>query len=126
MSDQSIEEKRILIVEDDPLLLNILAERFKKENYIVKTLENGVHAVDVVKAFLPNVLLLDLVLPEVDGFTIIKELKKDNATKAVPIVVLSNLAQPTEIDSARKLGAEKFFIKANTKIDEIFDYIRSR
>ncbi|MFA6228507.1 MAG: response regulator [Patescibacteria group bacterium] len=116
--------RKVLVVEDDSLLSKVLAESLKNEGFEVMVVDNGNDAVAMVKKFLPQLILLDLVIPGIDGFTVLKELKADDKVKNIPVVVLSNLDEIGDVKSVKALGAEEYFIKANTEMKKIIDYIK--
>lgn len=117
---------RILIVEDDAMLAMVLAESFKAENFKVSTVGNGTKVFNEAVRFTPDLILLDLLLPGLDGFGVLKQLKADSRTSGIPVVVVSNLSQVGDIKEAEALGADQYFLKANTKIDSIIDYAKGK
>jgi len=120
------QRKKILSVEDDALLAKVLIEGLSLEGYEIVNVNDGLKAVDEVKKFKPDLILLDLILPGIDGFEVLKTIKNDNELKKIPVFVVSNLGALADIKSVRALGAEQYFIKANTEMDEIFKAIKKR
>ncbi len=117
--------KRILWVEDDKFLGNIVSKRmseYKCEMYMAK---NGDEAFAYLKQQKqpPHVIILDLVLPGMSGFDILKNIRNDAAFAEVPIMILSNLNQSADIERAKILGAQKFMVKASASLDEIIKNI---
>ncbi|KKR48711.1 MAG: Response regulator receiver domain protein [Candidatus Magasanikbacteria bacterium GW2011_GWC2_40_17] len=117
---------KVLIVEDDALLAKVLSQGFAAENFEVGVVENGLESLDMAKKFQPKIILLDLMLPGIDGFEVLKQLKESEETKNIPVIVISNLDQVSDVKSAKVLGAEEYFIKANTQLQKIIDYTKSR
>lgn len=117
---------KVLIVEDDALLAKVLSQGFAAENFEAGVVGNGLDALDMVKTFQPQIILLDLMLPGIDGFEILKQIKENDLTKNVPVIIISNLDQVSDVKSAKVLGAEEYFIKANTQLQKIIDYVKSR
>lgn len=115
-------EKKVLIVEDDALLSSILSKAFVKNDFAVLVVENGLDVLGAAKKFVPDIIYLDIILPELDGFGALRQLKEDEKTKDIPVVMMSNLDNPGDIKSATVLGAEDYFIKANTKMEELVKY----
>jgi len=109
----------ILIVEDDEFLRRLLVDKFTKEGYAVETAENGEQALKQTKKNLPNLMLLDLLMPGMDGFQVLEAIRKDPATKALPVVVLSNLGEAEHMNRAKALEVEDYLIKAHLFLDEI-------
>lgn len=118
--------KRVLVVEDDAMLSMVLAESLKAEKFKVVVVADGSLVLDEVIKFSPNLILLDLILPGIDGFTVLKQLKDDAKTANIPIVVVSNLDQASDVKSVKALGADQYFLKATTKIEVIIEYVKDR
>jgi len=117
--------KKVLIVEDDALLSKALSAAFLKEKCEVAVVDNGLNVVEAVKNFWPNIILLDLIVPGLDGFAVLKELKTDTKTQKIPVAVISNLGDEGDVKSAKALGADEYFIKSNTEIEKIVRYVRN-
>jgi CheY-like chemotaxis protein len=117
--------KILLIVEDDTFLQRLETTKLKKDGYDVLTASNSVEA---FKALSGNqkidLILLDLLLPEVDGFTILEKIKQNSATKDIPVIVFSNLSEEKDVSRAKKLGASEFMVKSNFTLDEISKKIK--
>lgn len=126
MPKQKKAPKRVLIVEDDALLLRVLSEAFTNENFEVTTVEDGLKVAEGVKNFSPDIILLDLIIPGIDGFEVLKRLKADAGTKKIPVVILSNLEQVGDVKSGKALGADEYFIKANIEMSELVKYVKIR
>jgi PleD family two-component response regulator len=117
---------RVLLVEDDALLARVLADSLKAEDFDVVVVDNGLNVYDQVLKFSPDIILLDLIIPGIDGFAVLKQLQQESKTKGIPVVVVSNLDQPSDVKSVKALGAEQFFLKANTKMEVIVKYVKNR
>ncbi len=111
--------KQILLVEDDPFLIDIYTTKFKENGFSIEAASDGNQAIRVLSEKKPDLLLLDIVLPRVDGWEILRQIKVDEKLKDVPVVVLSNLGQKSEIDKAFALGAAKYLIKAHYTPSEV-------
>jgi len=118
--------KKVLIVEDDSLLLKVVSTTFLSEKFEVATVENGLEVLDTAKKFLPDIILLDLIIPGIDGFAVLKQLKNDSVTKNIPVVIMSNLGTAGDVKSTKALGADEYFIKANTEIEKIVNYVKDK
>ena len=118
--------KKVLIVEDDALLAQVLVRAFVDEKFEVLNITDGLAVLDATKRFKPDAILLDLILPGLDGFAVLKQLKADVQTSHIPVVVVSNLDDVADVKSAKVLGAEEFFIKANTKLEKIVNFVKGR
>lgn len=118
--------KVVLLVEDDALLVKVLNKSLVDENFEVTVAMNGLEALDKAKTTKPNIIILDLVLPGLDGFGVLKQLKNTAETKNIPVVVVSNLGQVADIKSVKALGADEYFIKANTELVTIINYLKKK
>lgn len=105
--------KKILVIEDEEYLADIYKLKFEKEGYHILIARDGYAGVKLAKKELPDLILLDLVLPGIDGYEVLAKLKGDVKTKNIKIFILSNLGQKDEIDKGLNEGADGYFIKAN-------------
>ena len=115
--------KKILVVEDDKFLLKVYATKFKKEGFNISLAEDGVEALEITKKEQPDLILLDLILPKMHGFEVLKKLKENPKTKNIPVFILSNLGQDTDVEKGKKLGAVDYLIKTDFSIQEVVDKI---
>lgn len=111
--------KKVMWVEDDVFLNDILAKKLTDEGCTPMNAQDGETALKLLADDIPDVLLLDLVLPGMSGFDVLEKMKSDARLKKIPVIVFSNLGQSSEIDKAKKLGALKHFIKAEMDVSEI-------
>lgn len=117
--------KKILLVEDDPFLVRVYKLKLEKEGFEAKFLGNGVEAQAQAKEWQPNLMVLDLVMPEKDGFEVLKEMKADASTKEIPILVLSALQTESDVEQGKKLGADKYLTKANYTFEQVISEIKA-
>lgn len=110
---------KILLVEDDQDLQEMYETKFTMEGYEVIKAENGATALNTVAAAKPQIILLDIVMPEIDGFQVLKDLKADPATQNIPVILLTNLGQEGDIKRGMELGAVDYLIKANFTPNEV-------
>jgi DNA-binding response OmpR family regulator len=115
--------KKILIVEDDTFLQGLAATKLGKEGYEVLTASNGDDAIRKLGTETLDFVLLDLVLPGVDGFGILEKIRQNEKTKGLPVIIFSNLAEDKDIQRAKELGANEFMIKSNFTLDELAEKI---
>lgn len=118
-------ENRILIVEDDPILSNALERKFIEKKYAVYTAFNANSAREILKKEKINAILLDIVLPDEHGLGFLRELKKDERTNNIPVIITSNLGQQEEIEQGLQAGAVDYIVKTNTLPGEIFKKVAS-
>jgi DNA-binding response OmpR family regulator len=116
--------KKILLVEDDPFLVDIYRTKFQEEGFSVSTAKEGEEALNKIREEMPDIILLDIVLPGSDGFDVLRELKKDEKFKKIKVVVLSNLAQKGEVEKGLALGADKYLIKAHYTPGEVVKEVK--
>lgn len=116
---------KILAVEDDNFLRDLLSRKLGKENSEFITAIDGEEALKILETETPSIILLDLVLPGIDGFEVLKKIRENPRTKDIPVVILSNLGQDSDIEKAKSLGANDFLIKANFSIDEVIEKIKT-
>ena len=116
---------KILIIEDDKFLRELLSQKLIKEGYEVIEGVDGEAGLKKISEEKPNLVLLDLILPGLDGFEILSRVKANPQAAAIPIVVLSNLGQKEEVEKALKLGAKGFLIKAHFTPGEIVSKIKA-
>jgi DNA-binding response OmpR family regulator len=115
---------KVLIVEDEEVLLKVLKEKLEKSGYDVATAVDGEAALIRAKDSNPDVIVLDLLLPKKNGFEVLEELKKDEALKVIPVVVVSNLGEDNDIKRALALGAADYYVKSEHPINEIIEKIK--
>jgi len=115
--------KKILIAEDDKYLRNAMRVKLEKAGFIVSTAEDGQQAVDSLKTDMPDLIVLDLVMPVKDGFNVLEEIKSNSATSKIPVIVASNLGQKEDIDKATRLGAADYIVKTNLSLGDLVDKI---
>ena len=111
--------KRILVAEDDRFLRKAAEVTLKRHGYTVLTACDGEDAVRMVRAEMPDLVLLDLIMPRLQGFEVLRALKEDPATVGIPVIVLSNLGQSSDVQQAMDGGAVAYFVKANLSLDDL-------
>ena len=116
--------KKILVVEDDKFLRKVYESKLPKEGYAVIAAANGQEGLAAMKKELPDVVLLDLIMPVMTGFEMLEEVNKDKTLAKIPILVLSNLGQEDDVKKAKELGANDFLIKSNLSVKEIIDKVK--
>ncbi len=114
-----MKEQSILIIEDDKFFRDLVANKLDKENFKVLRACDSEEAFRILEKEIPSLIILDLILPGLDGFEILSILKKDKKTNGIPVVVLSNLGQKEDVDRAKSFGVIEFMIKVNHTPDEI-------
>jgi CheY-like chemotaxis protein len=115
----------IMIVEDNEHMHRIYADKFRREGYTVVDAFNGGEALTLAPIHKPEVILLDLMMPVMDGYEVMKRLKAIPECASVPLLVISNKSQPVDIERALMLGATKFFHKGMTLLDDLALAVRN-
>ncbi len=118
--------KKILIVDDDEFLLDMYALKFKESGFEVEVARGGEEALEKVRGGLkPEVMLLDIVMPTLDGFDVLKFIKKENLIPGAVLVVLTNLGQKEDIEKGLHLGAHDYIVKAHFTPSEVVKKVLS-
>jgi DNA-binding response OmpR family regulator len=123
--------KSILLVEDDPFLVDIYTTKLKEAGFEVEIANDGEESLRMIKqnnlqrtSLWPDLLLLDIVLPRIDGWEILREIKKDDKLKDLKVMILSNLGQKSEVEKGLEMGATKYLIKAHYTPSEVVEEIK--
>jgi len=117
--------KKILVIEDDKFLLKIIKKKLSSEDYQLIQAMNGEEGLRAAREEKPDLILLDLVLPETDGFEVLKRLKDNPTCSNIPVIILSNLGEKEKIDKGLKLGAADYLVKSDLNPGEIVKRIKS-
>ena len=116
--------KTILLVEDDPFLIDIYATKLKKSGFKTEVVTDGESALKKIRQKMPDILLLDIVLPQTDGWKVLREIKEDPNLQNLKVVILSNLGQKEEVEKGLKLGAIKYLIKSFYTPSQVVEEIK--
>ena len=116
---------KILVVEDEEILLTGLKEELESGGYTVQGASDGVEGIEQAKSFKPELILLDLLMPKMDGMEMLQKLKADSSTRDVPVVILTNLSDYEKISEALSLGAMDYLVKANYKLEDLLEKVRT-
>ncbi len=117
-------EKKILVVEDDAFLSNILESKLKKEGHDVQLAHDGVEALEALKTFVPNLIILDLIMPRKDGFAVLEELSQDEDLKKIPVLTLTNLGHESDKKRVNEYSAVvDYIVKADIPIQQVVEKV---
>lgn len=119
-------KKTVLIAEDDEILLRALYLLFHEGGYTIASAGDGETALKMTERLKPDIVLLDLLMPKMNGWDYLRSVKANSALKDIPIIVLSNLGDKDDIEKAKALGAEDYFIKSNTNLSALFDQVKKK
>jgi len=115
---------KVLVAEDDKFLVKAFAVKLAKDGFDVIVAGNGNEAITEAKKNKPDIILLDLIMPQKNGFDALYELKQDEETKDIPVIITSNLSQEIDIKRGKDLGADDYLVKSDTPIQEIIAKIK--
>lgn len=115
---------KILIVEDESALAQVLREKFEKEDFEVKIVVDGEAALPTIRSFMPDLILLDLILPKKSGMDVLREMKSSDDIKQLPVIILSNLGEDDDIKEGIALGARDYFVKTQHPINEVVEKVK--
>ncbi|KKT57630.1 MAG: Two-component DNA-binding response regulator [Candidatus Giovannonibacteria bacterium GW2011_GWC2_44_9] len=116
---------KVLIVDDDVFLLDMYSIKFKESGFSVEIAKNGEDALAKAKSLNPDIILLDIVMPKMDGFDVLREIKQNNIAPNAVIFILTNLGQKEDVDRGLKLGANDYIVKAHFTPSEVVAKVRS-
>ncbi len=116
--------KTILVIEDDKFLRELMVRKLLEENYEVSEAIDGEEGIKKVKEEKPGLVLLDLILPGIDGFEVLSKMREDPALTQIPVIILSNLGQREEVEKGIAMGATDYLIKAHFTPGEIIEKIK--
>jgi DNA-binding response OmpR family regulator len=115
--------RRVLLAEDDRFLRRAAEARLRRHGLDVLTAADGEEALRIARAERLDLVLLDVVMPKLEGFEVLKLLKEDEATASIPVIVLSNLGQERDVAQAKALGAVAFLVKAHLSLQDLVDRV---
>jgi len=118
-------QTKVLIVEDEEILLTALSEELKQEGFQVVGAKDGIEGVEKAQSEKPDLVLLDLVMPRLDGIGALKQMKDNPEIKDIPVVILTNLSDYDKISDALSLGAMDYLVKANYRLEELVNKIKT-
>jgi len=120
--------KKIVIIEDEKILTELLEKKIKEEGYEVFTSLNGKEGLELIKEIKPDLVLLDIIMPKLNGYEVMEEMNRlqEFNLKKIPVIIVSNSGQPVEIERALNLGVRDYLIKAQFDPKEVIDKIKKQ
>jgi DNA-binding response OmpR family regulator len=115
---------KILIIEDDPYVQRMYQRMFGFQKYRTEMVSNGEEGLKAIKKEKPDLILLDIILPKMNGLEVLKKIKKDPKNKDIPVLMLTNVGETETVEEAAKLGAESYMIKADFSPAEVIKQVR--
>lgn len=119
-----MDKKKILIVEDESTLHRALSEYLEMEGFEVLNAVDGEAGVDIAKSSKPDLVILDIILPKKDGYQVLTEIKSGKSTKSIPVILLTNLESPEDIQKAFEKGATTYLVKSSYKLEDVVKKIK--
>ncbi len=118
-------KKKIVLAEDDAYISLAYSDGIRRAGFDVTVAMDGEDALKKIRAGKPDLILLDLIMPVRDGFSVLHSLKEDPALSQIPVIILSNLGQDSEIQEGKSLGAVDYLVKANVSMKEVIERIQA-
>lgn len=123
-SQEHQSSSRVLLVEDDKFISRAYKDGLEREGFEIDTAFDGIEAMQKLQSSPPDLVLLDLILPEKDGFAVLEEIQMNEKLKRIPVVILSNLGQESDIEKGRALGATDYLIKADVSMKDVIEKVK--
>jgi CheY-like chemotaxis protein len=118
-------KKKVLLVDDDPMIVRMYSRKLEHGGYKVNLAFNGEEGVASAKKDKPDIILLDIMMPKMNGIEALKKLKADAELKDVPVLILTNLGdRPEDVEKAKKIGALEYLVKANIQLEDLMSVIK--
>ena len=116
---------KVALIEDEKMLAEMYSSKLSKEGMTVVTAADGAAGLDVVKKEHPDIVLLDVIIPKIDGFAVLRELKSSPDTRTIPVMLLTNLGQEEDVKKGRELGADDYFVKSDHTPAEVVEKVKT-
>ncbi len=123
MDKKTKKQKKILLVEDDSMINSIYKIKLEQSGFFVVIAENGADGVKLAISQKPNLILLDVMLPQMDGFAVLQKIKTNRKTKKIPVIMLTNLGTTEDMKKGMDFGADEYLIKANLTPNQLSNKI---
>lgn len=126
MDQTSSYKVSVLLVEDDTAIIRVLSERLEREGITVYKALDGVEGLEQATKHHPTLILLDVIMPRMDGFTMLKKLREDTWGKTAEVIMLTNLGQVDDVEVGMKYGAREYLIKSDWKIGDVVNKVKEK
>ena len=117
--------RKILVIEDEATLQKTLCEYLITEKFEVISASDGEEGLKLAESQLPDLIVLDIILPKMDGYEVLKEIKKNEKTREIPVILLTNLESPENVQKAFERGATTYLVKADYKLEDVVKKIKN-
>lgn len=124
-NDTAASSPKVLLVEDDSFLVGMYVTKLELEHFQTFVASEGDKGLEVARSIHPDLVLLDIVLPKMDGFTVLEHLKSEEATRDIPVILLTNLGQQKDVNRGLALGANDYLVKAHYMPSEVVEKIKA-
>ena len=118
--------KKILIIEDEAPLRMALEEKFGNEGFDVVSADNGEDGLTLAQEQIPDLILLDIILPKMNGFDVLSHLSKNDATKEIDVIVLTNLSETGKVGDVVRKGVSEYLVKADWTLEELLEKVKNK
>ena len=119
-----MQKTKILLIEDEELIIRLLSKKLAAIGYDVSLAMDGREGLEKIKQIVPDLILLDIVMPRMGGFEVMAEMKKDEKIANIPVIIISNSGQPLELEKAKELGAADWLVKTEFDPKEVAEKIQ--
>jgi len=116
--------KKILVVEDDSMISSMYKTKFEVDGFDVFVADNGVLGLELAKKEKPDIIMLDIILPQLDGFSVLEQIKQDKTIKDTPVIMLTNLGTEEDKKKGEKMGALDYLVKASLTPGQVSEKIK--
>jgi len=122
----SLSNKKILIVEDEEPILRALVDKFTREGFETLEARNGEEGLEIALREHPDLILLDIIMPKMDGMTMLHKLREDTWGEQVPVIILTNLSEAEKMKEAMEAGVFDFLVKTNWRLEDVVKKVREK
>lgn len=112
---------KILLIEDEEMLANMYEVKFQNEGFEITKALDGASGLELAKSIQPDLILLDVIMPKMDGFSVLKSIREDASIKDLPVILLTNLGQDEDVQKGKELGVVGYLVKANVTPAEVVE-----
>lgn len=116
--------KKILVVEDDSMISSMYKTKFEADGFDVFVADNGAMGLELAKKEKPDIIMLDVILPQLDGFSVLEQIKQDETIKKIPVIMLTNLGTDEDRQKGEKMGAFDYLVKASLTPGQVSEKIK--
>lgn len=116
--------RKILVAEDDKFLANAYRVKLERDGYEVTSVYDGEEVIKTLESYTPDIIILDIIMPKIDGFAVLENLKKNDKWRNIPVIIASNLGQSEDIVRATKLGAQDYIVKSDLSMKKVAEKIK--